>query len=71
MMKFLLLLVVVLCVSCAGTGKQYKVTLRNNMEIVASSKPKLDKETGTYKFKDAQGRPLAIPAQHIREIEIR
>ena len=60
---------------CASSGcvnhRQYKVTLRNNQVIPARTRPKLDKATATYSFKDYSGQKLTIPAQMIREIEIR
>ena len=50
---------------------QYKVILRNDQVIAASTRPKIDKATAMYHFKDAAGRPVSISAYHIREIEIR
>jgi len=50
---------------------RYKVTLRNEQVIAASTRPKLDKATASYSFKDASGKRVTIPAYMIREIEIR
>lgn len=71
MMKFLSLLVLSLGVTCGCAQRQYKVILRNDQVIGASTRPKLDKETATYHFKDRHGKKVAISAYHIREIEIR
>jgi len=61
-----------LCISSGCTNpRQYKVTLRNDQVIPARTRPKLDKETATYSFKDYSGQRLTIPAHMIREIEIR
>lgn len=67
----LVLLAVFLCASSGCVSHQYKVTLRNNQVIPARTRPKLDKATATYSFKDLSGQKLTIPAYHIREIEIR
>ena len=65
------LVLLLLCVSSGCVSHQYKVTLRNNQVIPARTRPKLDKATATYSFKDYSGQKLTIPAQMIREIEIR
>ena len=70
-MRSLLLLALLLSVACGCVRRQYKVTLRNEQVIQALSRPKLDKATATYRFKDASGQQVVIPAYRIREIEIR
>jgi len=67
----LVLLAMLLCASSGCVNHQYKVTLRNNQVIPALTRPKLDKATATYSFKDFSGQKLTIPAYHIKEIEIR
>ena len=59
------------CVSCGCVSRQYKITLRNEQIIPALTRPKLDKETATYSFKDVSGKRVVLPAYMIREIEIR
>lgn len=71
MMKSLILLALLLCMSCGCARRQYSVILRNNQVIAASTRPKVDKATATYHFKDEAGRPVAISAYDISEIEIR
>ena len=66
----LVLLAMLLCASSGCVSRQYKVTLRNEQVIGARTRPKLDKATATYSFKDLSGQKLTIPAQMIREIEI-
>lgn len=56
---------------CGCVSHQYRVILRNEQVIPALTRPKLDKETATYSFKDASGKRVVVPAQFIREIEIR
>jgi hypothetical protein len=55
---------------CANR-RQYTVTLRDDQVIYARTRPKVDKETQMYRFKDAAGRRIVVPAYHVREIEIR
>ena len=40
----------------AGCMHNYDITLVNGIRITHVSKPKLDKETGVYTFKDIKGR---------------
>ena len=65
------MLAMLLCASPGCVSKQYKVTLRTGQEIPALTRPKLDKATATYSFKDLSGKKLTISAYHIAEIEIR
>jgi hypothetical protein len=67
----LVLLGMFLSASSGCVSRQYKVTLRNEQVIPARTRPKLDKATATYSFKDLSGQKLTIPAYMIREIEIR
>jgi len=67
----LVLLAILLCASPGCSSHQYKVTLRNGQEIAALTRPKLDKTTATYSFKDISGQKLTISAYQIKEIEIR
>jgi len=69
--RLLVLLAMFLCALSGCVSRQYKVTLRNEQVIPARTRPKLDKATATYSFKDLSGQRLTIPAYHIREIEIR
>jgi hypothetical protein len=68
---FLVLLAILLCASSGCVSRQYTVTLRDEQVIRALNRPKLDKATATYTFKDLSGQKLTISAYHIREIEIR
>ena len=71
MMKSLALFGLLLCLSCGCATRHYKVILRNNQVIAASTRPKVDKATATYHFKDKAGRPMAISAYDVKEIEVR
>jgi len=71
MMRYLTLLVLLLCLSGGCARRQYRVILRNDQVIAASTRPRIDKATAMYHFKDAAGRPVSVSAYHIREIEIR
>ena len=71
-MKFCTLLAGILYLFCGCMmPRQYTVKLRNGQQIAASTRPKVDKATAMYHFKDATGMPVVVPAQSIREIEIR
>ena len=48
---------------------RYKVTLTNGNEFTTRGKPKLDKATSVYRYKDSQGKPSMVPALRVREIE--
>ena len=52
-----------------GCASRYKVTLTNGNVITTKSKPKLHKESGTYRFKNASGKPDFLPGFRIKEIE--
>ena len=67
-MKPFALLLVVLGLTC-GCAQRYKVTLQNRQELTTSSRPKFDKESGTYQFKDDAGRPVVIPGFRVKQIE--
>jgi hypothetical protein len=47
----------------------YKITMSNGNVITTRHKPKLDKATNTYQFKDPTGKLVIIPSMRIREIE--
>lgn len=75
LIRLLCSLVLLAMLLCASSGcvsrRQYTVTLRDEQVIRALNRPKLDKATATYTFKDLSGQKLTISAYHIREIEIR
>ncbi len=62
---FILLLLCALC----GCAQHYKITLRNHQQITTSSRPKFDKGTETYRFKDGSGNQVVLPAFRVKEIE--
>jgi ABC-type Fe3+-hydroxamate transport system substrate-binding protein len=67
-MKQCLLLLIGLAFMTSGCVRHYNITLSNNNVISTRGKPKFDKATGTYQFKDANGRPSSVPAFRIKEI---
>ena len=67
-MKVFALFLIALGLTC-GCAQRYKVTLQNRKELTTSSRPKFDKETGTYQFKDDAGKPVALPAFRVKQIE--
>jgi len=55
------------CTLC-GCAQHYRVTLRNYQEMTTTSRPKFDRATETYRFKDDTGKPVVIPAFRVKEI---
>ena len=52
-----------------GCVNRYKITLTNGNAITTTSRPKLDKKTKTFHFRDAHGRKDSLPAIRVTEIE--
>jgi hypothetical protein len=67
-MKTLGLLLVAVSLFC-GCAQRYKVTLQNRQEMTTSSRPKFDKATGTYRFKDDAGKEVIVPGFRVKQIE--
>ena len=67
-MKLFAVLLLALTTFC-GCAQRYKVTFHNRQEITTSSRPKFDKVTQTYRFKDSQGKPVVLPGFRVKEIE--
>ena len=63
--NLLLLLGAVLLTGCMHG---YDITLVNGIKITHVSKPKLNKQTGVYTFKDIKGRTNSINAARVVEI---
>ncbi len=67
-MKAFVLLLIALGLIC-GCAQRYKVTLQNRHVLTTSSRPKFDKETGTYRFKDEAGKEVILPGFRVKQIE--
>jgi len=67
-MKLFTVLLLALTTFC-GCAQRYKITLHNRQELTTSSRPKFDKVTQTYRFKDSSGRPVVLPGFRVKEIE--
>ena len=64
-------LALVVCGLLAGTSgcaRRYNVTLTNGTVVTAYGKPKYDKATGAYQFKDAKGNEVYMPGFRVKEI---
>jgi hypothetical protein len=59
-------LLVVVCLT--GCAHRYDITLVNGMRITRVTKPKLDKETGAYIYKNIKGEKKSINAGQVVEI---
>ena len=70
-MKLFALLSLLICITCGCMSHKYTVILRNGQVIPASNRPKVDKATAVYHFKDKAGKPVAVSAYDIQEIEVR
>ena len=62
------LLLLLGAVFLAGCMHNYDLTLTNGMKITRVSKPKFNKETGVYTFRDIKGRTNSINAARVTEI---
>ena len=61
-----------LCLSLlvlTGCARHYRITLNNNHIISTTSKPKLNKRGDAFVFKDGLGKPMALPAGVVKQIE--
>ncbi len=63
-----ILVLLIGAVFLAGCMHNYDITLVNGMKITRVSKPKLNKETDVYTFKDIKGRKKSINAARVVEI---
>jgi PBP1b-binding outer membrane lipoprotein LpoB len=63
-----ILLLLLGAVFLAGCMHNYDLTLVNGMKITHVSKPKLNKQTGVYTFKDIKGQKKSISAARVVEI---
>ena len=64
----LLLLLIGLAALTSGCAQHYNVTLSNNNMMSSQGKPKYDKATDSFKFKDGYGRLVSVPAFRVKEI---
>jgi hypothetical protein len=67
-MKLFAVLLLGLTTLC-GCAQRYKITLHNHQQLTTSSRPKFDKVTQTYRFKDSSGQPIVMPGFRVKEIE--
>ncbi len=67
MKKNILVLLLALVVG-AGCSTHYDMILNNGNVITAHGKPHMDKEKGSYLYKDASGKPSSISVLKVREI---
>jgi len=51
-----------------GCSSGYDITLSNGNRITGVSKPRLNKETSMYEFKDAAGHPQSVHSMRVRQI---
>jgi hypothetical protein len=64
----LLLLIVSISAGCA---RHYNIMLNNGRVITALGKPKLNSSHDAFLYKDAEGKPGAVSAGSVKEIERR
>ena len=57
-----------LVIGASGCAPRYNVTMTNGMVVTARGKPKYDKKTGAYTFKDAKGQTMSVPGFRVKEI---
>ena len=52
-----------------GCLNRYKMTLTGEQVITTHGRPKYDKATDTFRYKDANGKSRVIPSIRVKEIE--
>jgi hypothetical protein len=52
-----------------GCAHRYDVTLTNGMRLTNVTKPKLDRESGVYTYRDVTGQQRTVVASHVVEID--
>ena len=68
-MKWTFSLFLLTAILATGCKSNYDITLSNGAKITGISKPKLDKKTDRYVYKDAAGVEKSVPAMRVREIQ--
>jgi len=68
MKKSLFLLLIGLASLAGGCAQHYNITLQNNNTMSSRGKPKYDKASDSFKFKDSYGRLVSVPAFRVKEI---
>jgi len=69
LMRKALLLALLATGLLVGCASRYKVTLTNGTVVTTNGKPRYDKATDAYTYKDGSGRTIAIPSMRVRQIE--
>jgi hypothetical protein len=67
-MKHLVSLVLLSLVVAGGCVRRYEITFTNQKVITSHGKPKVDKKSGTIRFKDVEGRQHEVPSFNILQI---
>ena len=70
-MKKILLFTLLNALIWTGCARHYSITLNNGRVIIANNKPKLNAARDAFVYKDGAGRPAAVPAGSVKEIESR
>lgn len=60
---------VLLLLGLAGCAQRYNITLSSGHVMTTSNKPKYDRKSDTFRFKNPQGKVEVIPSIRVREIE--
>lgn len=61
-------LVATMVVLAACSSSEYIISTTDGTMITTSGKPKLDEETGMYKYEDAEGRDGTIRKEDVKQI---
>lgn len=66
-MKRLMMILTCLLV-LAGCSSQYIMSTKDGRMIATDSKPRLDEDTGMYRYYDAEGREMLIKKDDVTQI---
>ncbi len=58
-------------IACAGCARHYNITLNNGRVITTVGKPKLNSSHDAFLYNDVTGKPGAVSAGSVKEIERR
>ncbi|MBK1700067.1 YgdI/YgdR family lipoprotein [Thiococcus pfennigii] len=64
-----ILVLMVCAVALSACGSHYMVTTESGQEIKTQGKPKLDEDTGMYRYKDIDGHDVLIKQDEVMQIK--
>ncbi|MGL5815645.1 YgdI/YgdR family lipoprotein [Aeromonas sp.] len=63
-----LMMILVCLLGVVGCSSQYIMSTKDGRMIATDSKPRLDEDTGMYRYYDAEGREMLIKKDDVTQI---